>query len=96
VFHLKSLQLELTSRCNERCIHCYIPQGSKTASLDTAFVCDILSQYRDMGGQNLTISGGEPMCHPDFFSIVDNASFYGFPIRILSPCVTALTPVRHR
>ena len=27
--HLKSIQFELTSRCNERCIHCYIPNEKK-------------------------------------------------------------------
>jgi hypothetical protein len=26
---LAGLQFELTSRCNERCIHCYIPNGKK-------------------------------------------------------------------
>lgn len=30
---LASLQFELTSRCNERCIHCYIPNGKKIQDL---------------------------------------------------------------
>jgi len=28
---MNGLQIELTSRCNERCIHCYIPNGKKNA-----------------------------------------------------------------
>ena len=30
---LANLQFELTSRCNERCIHCYIPNGKKKSGL---------------------------------------------------------------
>lgn len=32
--HLLGIQFELTSRCNERCIHCYIPNGKKNAGRD--------------------------------------------------------------
>jgi MoaA/NifB/PqqE/SkfB family radical SAM enzyme len=35
---LVSFQIELTSRCNERCIHCYIPNAHKSR---TAAVSDI-------------------------------------------------------
>lgn len=30
---ISSLQFELSSRCNERCIHCYIPNDKKTMDL---------------------------------------------------------------
>ena len=31
---LNGIQFELTSRCNERCIHCYIPNGKKETGND--------------------------------------------------------------
>jgi len=49
---LSTLQFELTSRCNERCIHCYIPNGKKNAGFDLSFdrFKYILDQFVEMGG----------------------------------------------
>ena len=60
---LASLQFELTSRCNERCIHCYIPNSKKNAGFDLSFekFCYIIDQYVDMGGLHVTLSGGEAL-----------------------------------
>lgn len=64
---LSGLQFELTSRCNERCIHCYIPNGKKNSGHDmpTEKVCDLLDQYAAMGGLQVTMSGGEVLMHKD-------------------------------
>lgn len=60
---LASLQFELTSRCNERCIHCYIPNGKKNTGFDLSYdkFKYILDQYVDMGGLHVTLSGGEAL-----------------------------------
>ncbi len=60
---LASLQFELTSRCNERCIHCYIPNGKKNTGFDLSFdkFKYIIDQYVDMGGLHVTLSGGEAL-----------------------------------
>jgi radical SAM protein with 4Fe4S-binding SPASM domain len=60
---LASLQFELTSRCNERCIHCYIPNSKKNAGFDLSFdkFRYIIDQYVDMGGLHVTLSGGEAL-----------------------------------
>ena len=49
--HLKSIQFELTSRCNERCIHCYIPNAKKNNGSDMTYeqACHIIDQFSDMG-----------------------------------------------
>ncbi|GHT70976.1 heme d1 biosynthesis radical SAM protein NirJ2 [Spirochaetia bacterium] len=52
--------------------------------MDTPFVFRIFEEYRDMGGQDLIISGGEPMLHSSFLEIVDKAAFYGFRINIFT------------
>jgi organic radical activating enzyme len=56
--HLTQLQIELTSRCNERCIHCYIPHENKISDIDPALYYEVLDQCRDMGLLNITLSGG--------------------------------------
>lgn len=69
---LASLQFELTSRCNERCIHCYIPNGKKDAGFDMSFerFKYILDQYAEMGGLQVTLSGGEALMNKDIAKIL--------------------------
>jgi radical SAM protein with 4Fe4S-binding SPASM domain len=81
---LMSVQIELTSRCNERCVHCYIPHENKTTDIDPALFYDVLNQCRDMGILSLTLSGGEPMLHRNFCDFLRRAKEYDFSINILS------------
>jgi len=82
--HLMSLQIELSSRCNERCVHCYIPHENKISDIDLAFFYDVLDQCRDMGLLSLSLSGGEPMIHKQFLEFVRRAKDYDFSLNILS------------
>ncbi len=70
--HLISLQFELTSRCNERCIHCYIPNEKKNHGFDMPKqkVFDILDEYAADGGIQVTLSGGEVLMHKDIIEIL--------------------------
>ena len=69
---LASLQFELTSRCNERCIHCYIPNGKKNAGFDMSFerFKYVLDQYAEMGGLQVTLSGGEALMNKDIVEML--------------------------
>ncbi|MBR1520405.1 MAG: radical SAM protein [Bacteroidaceae bacterium] len=69
---MPNIQLELSSRCNERCIHCYIPDGKKQHGFEipTQRVKDIIDQFREMGGLHVTLSGGEVFLHKDLMDIV--------------------------
>jgi len=82
--HLTSFQIELTSQCNERCIHCYIPHEKKNLDIAPALFYNVLDQCRDMGLLTLTFSGGEPMMHPNFCEFLCKAKEYDFSINILS------------
>ena len=82
--HLTSMQIELTSRCNERCVHCYIPHENKINDIDPLLFYDVLDQCRDMGLLNITLLGGEPMLHRNFPDFLRKAKDYDFSINILS------------
>lgn len=71
--YLRNLQIELTDACNERCIHCYLPNDKKDKckALAKDEVSEILRQYRDMEGLKVVFSGGEILLHPHLFSILD-------------------------
>jgi MoaA/NifB/PqqE/SkfB family radical SAM enzyme len=81
---LTSLQIELSSRCNERCVHCYIPHENKISDIEPALFYDTLDQCREMGLLSLTLSGGEPMLHKNFCDFLRRAKEYDFSLNILS------------
>lgn len=70
---LNNLQIELTDSCNERCIHCYMPESLKKQSKEMDFdtVKDLLVQYRAMNGVKVVFSGGEIFLHKDLFKILN-------------------------
>jgi radical SAM protein with 4Fe4S-binding SPASM domain len=82
--HLTSLQIELTTRCNERCVHCYIPHKNKVSDIDPELLYNVLDQCRAMGVEQITFSGGEPMLHPGFLEALSKADRKGFKLRIFS------------
>lgn len=68
---LQALDLELTERCNNACIHCYINQNEHDAALasremSTAFVKELLKQAADLGALSVRFTGGEPLLRGDF------------------------------
>ncbi|MDR1468678.1 MAG: radical SAM protein [Spirochaetaceae bacterium] len=81
---LTSFQIELSSRCNERCVHCYIPHENKVNDIDPALFYDVLDQCREMGLLSLTLSGGEPLLHRHFLDFLRRAKDYDFSINVLS------------
>jgi MoaA/NifB/PqqE/SkfB family radical SAM enzyme len=82
--NLMSLQIELTNRCNERCVHCYIPHDNKISDIEPTLFYEVLDQCRDMGVLGLTLSGGEPMLHNEFCNFLRKAKEYDFSINVLS------------
>ncbi len=63
---LTNMHIELTSRCNERCVHCYIPHDNKVSDIDPDLFYNVLKQCNDLKLLHLTLSGGEPMLHKTF------------------------------
>lgn len=68
---LSQLDIELTERCDNACIHCYVnlPEDdakAAAAEMDTAFVKDILQQAAVLGALDVRFTGGEPLLRGDF------------------------------
>lgn len=81
---LLSMQVELTSQCNERCVHCYIPIQKRERGIEPVFFEDILKQAAELQLISLSLSGGEPMLHPQFVRLLEIASGFDFSLRVLS------------
>lgn len=79
-----SAHLDVTWRCNERCIHCYVEgAGAPPAmELSTAEICGLLDQLAEAGTLFLSISGGEPLIRPDLFEIIEHARRRRFSVKL--------------
>ena len=62
---LRYLELQLTSRCNLTCHHCYL-ERRKIEDLDVELVRDILGEFEALQGLRVLLSGGEPLLYPFF------------------------------
>jgi radical SAM protein with 4Fe4S-binding SPASM domain len=80
------IQIEVSSRCNERCIHCYIPNAKKNSGTDIelSLILRVLDEAKEMGTLQLTLSGGELFMHKDIEAILRHARINDFSISILS------------
>ncbi|MBW6467277.1 MAG: radical SAM protein [Brevefilum sp.] len=62
--------LDLTYRCNNHCLHCWLwePSTAEIVKQELTFdeICQVVDEARQMGCQAWKISGGEPMLRPDF------------------------------
>jgi AdoMet-dependent heme synthase len=81
-----SVQLDITYRCNERCVHCYLDHDDH-GEMTTAEIKDLLEQMADAGVFILTISGGEIMLRKDFFEILEHARRLTFCVKLKTNAV---------
>lgn len=72
--------LELTYKCNLKCLHCYIIDDYQEKELSAGQIKEILSQLAEAGCLILTITGGEPLLRNDFWEIAAFARDLGFAL----------------
>jgi len=81
---LTNIHIEITSKCNERCVHCYIPHENKVNYIEPNLFYSILEQSRKMNSLHVTLSGGEPMMHGNFIDFLGKSNEYNFSVNVLS------------
>jgi radical SAM protein with 4Fe4S-binding SPASM domain len=81
-----SVHLDITYRCNERCVHCYLDHDDH-GEMTTAEIKDALGQFAEAGVFLLTLSGGEVLMRRDFFEIVEHARGLLFNVKIKTNAV---------
>ena len=81
------LQWHITHACNLRCKHCYQDDYSHFTSVERLY--EILDKYTDFVHKNnfygqINLTGGEPLLHPEFFSLAKEIKRRGFRLGILT------------
>jgi len=77
---LRHLDMELTERCNNRCIHCYNRTDDPNAQkreLSTSAVTQVLDEAAALGCISVRFTGGEPLLREDFPRIYHHARSLG-------------------
>lgn len=79
------LGLALTRHCNLRCPHCIRDDVSAVRSLDLGLIERVLDEARELfGALAVSLTGGEPLLHPDLRGIVGALRDRALPWRIVS------------
>ena len=93
---LRRLDLELTERCNNNCIHCYInlPADDVTAmekELSSTEIKEILEEAASLGCLSVRFTGGEPLLRKDFEELYLFARKLGLKVMLFTNA-TLITP----
>jgi len=76
-----NVHIDLTYRCNERCVHCYLDHHDH-GEMTTREVKNVLDQLADAGALFLTFSGGEIFLRQDLFELIRYARGLNFDVSL--------------
>lgn len=81
-----SISLMITGKCNFNCLHCF--NAADNARLQGEFTLDeakkLIREAEECGVNAFTITGGEPMLHPNFMEIIREIYDHGMYVRELN------------
>ncbi|KMP12396.1 hypothetical protein UR09_01320 [Candidatus Nitromaritima sp. SCGC AAA799-A02] len=78
---LEFLWLEITNRCNLRCVHCYAgsePTQPLTSLMKLKDWCRVLVEAASLGCRKVQFIGGEPTVYPHIRKLISEAREIGF------------------
>lgn len=79
--YLMNLTIELTTACNLKCCHCYVQDRSNKTCikyLDKGLAKKVIDEALELKAVSITLTGGEPLLHPDVFDIAKFIKQKGF------------------
>lgn len=81
--------LELTHRCNNRCVHCYVNEDAGDMEkckkeLTLPEICSLMDDFAEKGCLWLLLTGGEPLLREDFEEIYIYAKKKGLLVTVFT------------
>lgn len=86
---LRALRLITTRMCPLVCSFCSVNAGpGRQEMMPTASVHAVLSDFLAQGGTEVTLTGGEPLCHPDIAAFAAQAHDAGAQVTMFTMGIT--------
>ncbi|MBA4372832.1 MAG: hypothetical protein C0402_08195, partial [Thermodesulfovibrio sp.] len=79
--------IDLTRRCNLKCLHCYLGTSRRDDTLPemtAGQICSVIDELADAGCLYLLMTGGEPLLRPDFQDIYRHAKMKGLILTLFT------------
>lgn len=84
--YFPSMSWMITGKCNYNCLHCF--NAADNAPLMSEFTLGeaekLIEEAEQCGINAVTVTGGEPMLHKNFFAIVEGLYAHGMYVRELN------------
>jgi radical SAM protein with 4Fe4S-binding SPASM domain len=75
---LREVTLEVTADCPLNCVHCSSkPISPETIEMDFETVASVMNSLRILGGEEINITGGEPLGYSSLFKCLEIAKIHG-------------------
>ena len=92
---LKELCIEITNECPMACLHCStssIQLGSGSGGKYISFekLTSVVEEFKELGGEILEISGGEPLLHPQLFELIQFGINQDLEVRLYTAGLASL------
>ncbi len=82
---LTHLMLEITRQCSFKCKHCYCNANNQNfEQLSFEDIIKLIEQFSQQKGKSITLTGGEPKMHPEFWKIMELLHYYEIEISIFT------------
>lgn len=89
--------IEITNACNLRCKHCASTSGkAREHELSFLEVTTLLRDIRSLGGEEITIIGGEALLRNDWFDICREVTRLGMRLILISNGINITSAVRNQ
>lgn len=86
---MKSIAVEVTARCNQKCSYCYNPWrgdgGAAVGELESPRLLSLLDRVLSTEAlQSVTLTGGDPFMRRDIHRIIDFINARGVPVTLIT------------
>ena len=81
---LDRLGLELTTRCNRRCAHCFRDETGTAVDLDADLALRIMSEAASLGVERVALTGGEPALYGELEAVVAGGKERGLQVELVT------------